>query len=118
MLELALEELSALAAIYCEPDACEVLAVSGEGARAPLPRAAGRSARRGLAALPERDPARRRRLRRGSSRCPAPAARSCPGRATPGPARPREEALRGRSRWGSAASGAVTDLIVCYYRQR
>ncbi|XP_074762719.1 RWD domain-containing protein 3 [Athene noctua] len=28
MSELALEELSALAAIYCEPDACEVLAVS------------------------------------------------------------------------------------------
>lgn len=33
MSELALEELSALAAIYCEPDACEVLAVSGEGGR-------------------------------------------------------------------------------------
>ncbi|XP_054240448.1 RWD domain-containing protein 3 isoform X2 [Indicator indicator] len=28
MSELALEELSALAAIYCEPDACEVLAMS------------------------------------------------------------------------------------------
>jgi len=36
MSELALEELTALAAIYCEPDACEVLAVSGEGGRAPL----------------------------------------------------------------------------------
>lgn len=59
MSELALEELSALAAIYCEPDACEVLAVSGEGGgRAAVPRAAGRSARPGLAALPSRDPAR------------------------------------------------------------
>lgn len=46
MSEQALEELSALAAIYCEPGACEVLAASGEGCCG--------SARRGSRAVPAR----------------------------------------------------------------
>lgn len=45
MSELAREELSALAAIYCEPGACEVLAASGDAAAlsAPSPGSPGRA---------------------------------------------------------------------------
>lgn len=43
MSELAREELSALAAIYCEPGACEVLAASGEAAALSAPSPARQS---------------------------------------------------------------------------
>lgn len=46
MSELAREELSALAAIYCEPGACEVLAASGEAAALSAPSPGSPAARR------------------------------------------------------------------------
>lgn len=90
----ALEELSALAAIYCEPDACEVLAVSGDGGGAGCGPARGASpgpAPGGGAAGPLPTP------------CPPPACcRAMPGALGAGCA----GALRGCPRW-EGQSGAL-----------
>lgn len=93
----ALEELSALAAIYCEPDACEVLAVSGDGGRAGCGPAAVALLGRGGPCPPSGAP-------------PVPSAPRSGGRAAALlgallPARPREEALRGRCPPPAAAQG-------------
>lgn len=100
MSEQALEELSALAAIYCEPGACEVLATSGEGGCC--------SARPGSRALPTRPgavplPQAQRPLPRGFRAPPSALVRCWPPATTGGAAGP----LLARGRAAARAARAA-----------
>lgn len=99
MSELALEELSALAAIYCEPDACEVLAVSGEGGCVPLQGATDRPAGQCRAG---RCPNNMRGA--GASAADPPAAVLAGARRRPGPERRRCGPAHGRPSGAAPAS--------------